>query len=144
MNKAQLLSQLYIRESSGKKLVLPTQMIMDSVDPIMFQEWQNRKRELVPIDAADTHWIKTCTEGYITEVVFHADGTLHEYRLFDRFETKGTWFLADGILYVEIIKGENRYSFGVVGNANVNIHSAVEHKNGELHSYLKLAQVKPN
>lgn len=144
MNKAQLLSQLYLRESSTKKLATLTQEIQDSVDPIMFQQWQNRKRELVPIDVADTHWIKTCTEGYITEVVFQADGTVNEYRLFDRFETKGTWFLADGILHVEIIKGDNRYSFDVVGNADINIHSAVEHKNDELHSYLKLAQIKPN
>lgn len=82
MNKAPLLSQLYLRESSIKKLALPTQEILDSVDPIMFQEWQNSKRELVLVDIADTHWIKTCTEGYITEVVFQGDGTLNEYRLF--------------------------------------------------------------
>ncbi|MGR5285269.1 hypothetical protein ACP3V5_08120 [Vibrio maritimus] len=144
MNKAQLLSQLYLRESSIKKLALPTQEILDSVDPIMFQEWQNSKRELVPLDVADTHWIKTCTKGYITEVVFQGDGTLNEYRLFDRFETRGTWFLADGILHVKIVKGNNRYSFGVVGNADVNIHSAIEHKNDELHAYLKLAQIKPH
>ncbi|GMQ49155.1 hypothetical protein [Vibrio sp. 10N] len=144
MTKNQLLSQLFLRESHTKKLALPTQESLDTVDPIMFQEWQNSKREFVPIDVANTHWIKTCTEGYITEVVFHADGTLNEYRLFDRFETQGTWLLADGILHVEIIKGDNRYSFGVVGNADVNIHSAIEHKNDELHSYLKLAQIKPN
>lgn len=62
----------------------------------------------------------------------------------DCFETRGTWFLADGILHVKIVKGNNRYSFGVVGNADVNIHSAVEHKNEELHAYLKLAQIKPH
>ncbi len=144
MIKELLLTQLFFRESHTNKLVSPTSDALGSIDPIMFQEWQNSKRELVLVDVADTHWIKTCTEGYITEVVFHADGTLKEYRLFDRFETKGTWFLADGILHVEIIKGENRYSFGVVGNADINIHSAVEHKNDELHSYLKLVQIKPN
>jgi hypothetical protein len=144
MSKEQILAQLFFRESQTRKLVIPTPESLDTIDPVMFQEWQNSIRELVFVDVADTHWIKTCTEGYITEVVFHADGTLNEYRLFDRFETRGTWFLAEGILHVEIIKGENRYSFGVVGNVGVNIHSAVEHKNDELHSYLKLAQIKPN
>lgn len=144
MTKEQLLTQLFFRESHTNKLVSPTSDALGSIDPIVFQEWQNSKRELVLMDVADTHWIKTCTEGYVTEVVFHADGALNEYRLFDRFETQGTWFLADGILHVEIIKGENRYSFGVVGSVDVNIHSAVEHKNDELHSYLKLAQIKPN
>lgn len=144
MNKQQILAQLFFRESHTRKLVIPTPKSLDTIDPIMFQEWQSNKREFVLVDVADTHWIKTCTEGYITEVVFHADGTLNEYRLFDRFETYGKWSLVEGILHVEIIKGDNRYSFGVVGNADINVHSAIEHKNNEQHSYLKLAQIKPN
>jgi hypothetical protein len=93
-------------------------------------------------DIEDCHWIKSCSEGYITEVIFHRDGRLTEYRLFDRFETQGNWKLDNGILKADIIKAENRYTFNVIGNANINIHSAVELKNNELHSYLKLAQVK--
>jgi hypothetical protein len=62
--------------------------------------------------------------------------------LFDRFETQGHWLLKSGLLQVEINKGDNRYQFDVVACKDLNIHSAVEYKNQELHSYLKLVQVK--
>ena len=73
---------------------------------------------------------------------FKADGTLTEYRLFDRFKTVGQWQLKGGLLHVEITKSDNRYQFAVVARADLNIHSAVEHKNGDLHSYLKLVQAE--
>ncbi|PKG38594.1 hypothetical protein [Psychromonas sp. Urea-02u-13] len=74
--------------------------------------------------------------------MFNQDGTLNEYRLFDRYETQGTWVLSGGLLEVDIIKAGNHYCFTIVANAKLNIHSAVEHKNSELHSYLKFAQIK--
>ncbi|MEZ8385036.1 hypothetical protein AB6C98_15345, partial [Vibrio splendidus] len=100
------------------------------------------KRDFTVSDIESRVWVKSCPGGYITEVHFNADGSLIEYRLFDRFETTGQWQLKDGLLHVEILKGDNRYQFAVVARADLNIHSAVEYKNGELHSYLKLVQAE--
>ncbi|KZX70009.1 hypothetical protein A3712_09610 [Vibrio sp. HI00D65] len=61
---------------------------------------------------------------------------------FNRFKTVGRWQLKDGLLHAEITKGDNRYEFAVVARADLNIHSAVEYKNGELHLYLKLVQAE--
>lgn len=148
MNKEETLLQLFMRESPESEL-----FSLDSFDLTVsenatvlkseaFIEWAKTKRDLEHNDVATTHWIKTCTEGYITEVIFHKEGTLNEYRLFDRFPTQGFWYLTDGILKVEISKNENTYCFSVVGNAELNIHSAVEYKNNQLHAFLKLAQIK--
>ncbi|MDA0130672.1 hypothetical protein OH458_21650 [Vibrio sp. MarTm2] len=142
MKNERLLAQLFVRESHIQQLISQDKVGLDVLEMSEFKAWLGGKRAILVSDVADTHWIKTCTGGYITEVVFHSDGTLNEYRLFDRFETKGIWSLQHGALSVEIFKGDNTYSFGVVGNSELNIHSAVEHKNGELHSYLKLSQVK--
>lgn len=141
MDKALVLHQLFLRENDDPQLVDVNQASLEAFDNQKYQSWLSGKRALELQDVADSRWIKTCTGGYITEVIFNANGTLEEYRLFDRFKTSGSWVLRDGILSVEIRKGENRYTFNVVGNKSVNIHSAVEYKNNVLHSYLKLAQI---
>jgi hypothetical protein len=135
------LKQLYWRESKEQLVDLHEVDDLD-IDSADLEQWQRCKRAISESDVSNSHWIKTCTGGYITEVCFHSDGTLEEFRLFDRFATKGCWKVEDGLLNVDIYKGENHYHFSVVGNGEINIHSAVEYKNGELHSYLKLAQVK--
>ncbi|MCJ2376123.1 hypothetical protein LNL84_04675 [Vibrio sp. ZSDZ34] len=134
--------QLFHREHGSKSLYPIFQLSPNELHSNDYQHWLSEKRALVLGDIEDCHWIKSCSGGYVTEVIFHRDGRLTEYRLFDRFETQGNWKLDNGILKAEIIKAENRYTFNVIGNANINIHSAVELKNNELHSYLKLAQVK--
>jgi hypothetical protein len=142
MDKRALLQQLYLRECQTKELVDITEIPQELSQLMDYTQWLESKRDIEIEDVKDTHWIKTCTGGYITELVFHSDGSLEEFRLFDRFETKGQWRLDDGVLLVEIHKGSNKYNLAVIGNAKINIHSAVELKNDELHSYLKLAQIK--
>lgn len=142
MNLNQKKLQLFTREQD-----LGTLLPSESLDEKMaksaeYANWLATKREINVGDIADTHWIKTCTAGYITEVIFHANGQLDEFRLFDRFHTRGKWQLTDGVLQVWIIKNDNQYHFTVIGNRLVNIHSAIEYKNDDIHSYLKLAQVK--
>ncbi|MFM2590191.1 hypothetical protein [Vibrio sp. TBV020] len=142
MNKSALLKQLYLRECQNNELVEISQTALERVNSLDYQAWLETKRDIEIEDVENTHWIKTCTGGYITEVAFFAGGTLEEFRLFDRFKTTGMWDLKDGVLSVEIHKGDNRYNLVVIGNGQINIHSAIELKNDELHSYLKLAQVK--
>lgn len=140
--KQQTLLQLYCREQTDQPLISRTDVNIALYDSEAFLAWRETKRDFVINDIENRVWVKSCSGGYITEVHFHNDGTLNEYRLFDRFETKGHWYLKEGLLHVEIIKGDNRYQFAVVANGDLNIHSAVEYKNEELHSYLKLAQVE--
>lgn len=144
MNNQTVLLQLFMRESDScqNRLLSEIELDYSLENGLPFKRWLAEKRQIVQEDVANTHWIKICTGGYITEVQFHKDGTLDEYRLFDRFATSGTWLLEDGILHVSINKGDNTYTFAVVGNSALNIHSAVEHKNSAIHSYLKLAQIK--
>ena len=138
----QILLQLYCREQTDQPLISRADLDTSLYDSEEYLNWRVTKRDFVIRDIENRVWVKSCPGGYITEVHFHADGTLNEYRLFDRFETKGHWYLKDGLLHVEIIKGDNRYQFAVVANGDLNIHSAVEYKNDELHSYLKLVQVE--
>lgn len=144
MNNQTALLQLFMRESDScqNRLLSERKLDYSLENSLPFKRWLAEKRHIVEEDVENTHWIKTCTGGYITEVQFHKDGTLDEYRLFDRFATSGTWLLEDGILHVSIKKGDNTYTFAVVGHGALNIHSAVEHKNRDIHSYLKLAQIK--
>tara|TARA_Y100001956_G_C4102944_1_gene178565 strand:+ start:937 stop:1389 length:453 start_codon:yes stop_codon:yes gene_type:complete len=137
-----ILKQLFLRETGKQSLV--TQMKADSaaLNALDYQTWCDSKRKFLHQEVADSHWIKTCTAGYVTEVHFLEDGSLIEHRLFDRYQTKGRWHIDQGCVMVEIEKEANRYTFAIVANDEINIHSAVEHKNGALHSYLKLAQVK--
>ncbi|MGR5558518.1 hypothetical protein ACQKQC_19785 [Vibrio fortis] len=138
----QILLQLYCREQTDLLLISRADLDTSLYDSEEYLNWRVTKRDFVISDIENRVWVKSCPGGYITEVHFHADGTLNEYRLFDRFETKGYWYLKYGLLHVEIIKGDNRYQFAVVANGDLNIHSAVEYKNEELHSYLKLVQVE--
>ncbi|WP_146489903.1 hypothetical protein [Vibrio sp. T20] len=140
--KQQILLQLYCREQTDQPLIPRTDLDIDLYDSEAFLVWRATKRDFVISDIENRVWVKSCPGGYITEVHFKADGTLTEYRLFDRFKTVGQWQLKDGLLHVEITKGDNRYQFAVVARADLNIHSAVEHKNGDLHSYLKLVQAE--
>ena len=140
--KQQILLQLYCREQTDQPLIPRTDLDIDLYDSEAFLVWRATKRDFVVSDIENRVWVKSCPGGYITEVHFKADGTLTEYRLFDRFKTVGQWQLKDGLLHVEITKGDNRYQFAVVARADLNIHSAVEHKNGDLDSYLKLVQAE--
>ena len=134
--------QLFYQEVKSLHLVERDALDLELINTEAYRVWYAGKGTLGRADVVDTHWVKTCAEGYVTEVVFHADGTLNEYRLFDRFATAGTWSLDNGLLNLIIRKGENTYTSCVVGNGQINIHSAIEYKNGLLHAYLKLIQVK--
>lgn len=134
--------QLFMREKESGTLLPTEKLNLEVVNSDEYINWLSTKREIILDDIADTHWIKTCTAGYITEVIFHANGQVDEFRLFDRFHTHGRWQLTSGVLQVWIVKENNEYHFNILGNQNVNIHSAIEYKNDEIHSYLKLAQVK--
>ncbi|MEZ8783064.1 hypothetical protein AB6D77_10450 [Vibrio splendidus] len=138
----QILLQLYCREQTELPLISRIDLGIGLYDNEGFLAWRDTKRDFTVSDIESRVWVKSCPGGYITEVHFNADGSLTEYRLFDRFETTGQWQLADGLLHVEILKGDNRYLFAVVARVDLNIHSAVEYKNGELHSYLKLVQAE--
>ncbi len=142
MNKSEILAQLFMREGKNEKLVPLSDIDSDISSSDEYNSWINGKREFLVSDVANSHWIKTCTGGYITEVIFHAGGTLDEYTLFDRVHTSGKWLLEEGLLKIEIHSDDNRYNLNVVACRSINIHSAIEYENGELHSYLKLSQVK--
>jgi hypothetical protein len=141
-NNQQTLLQLYCREQQDQTLLSKHDLDSELSESADYLKWCESKRNFVEEDVFGRTWVKSCPAGYITEVHFHSDGSLTEYRLFDRFETQGNWLLKSGLLQVEINKGDNRYQFDVVACKDLNIHSAVEYKNQELHSYLKLVQVE--
>lgn len=138
------LLQLYFRESDRVRL-----LDMDALPELSPQqqaamhEWLATKRNFSSGEITSQHWIKTCSAGFVTELILHPDGSLDEFALFNRMHAKGHWQLVDGMIELEIDNGENRYHSAVVANKNTNIHSAIEYKNGQLHSYLKLAQTRP-
>ncbi|KXF82375.1 hypothetical protein [Enterovibrio coralii] len=136
--------QLFMRESkTAAMLTLDKLPDVSDVDAIALFDWMASKRSFSASELKGHRYIKTCSAGYITELCLNDDGTLDEYTLFNRLPTVGTWKLEQGILELEIRKGDNTYHSRVIANKAVNIHSAIEYKNGELHSYLKLAQVMP-
>ncbi|WP_028021662.1 hypothetical protein [Enterovibrio calviensis] len=136
--------QLFMRESDTAAMLdidrLPD---VSDVDAIALFDWMSSKRSFSTADVSGQRWIKTCSAGYITELFLHTDGSLEEFTLFNRLPTKGSWKLEQGVLDIEIFKGSNTYRSRVIANKSVNIHSAIEYKNGELHSYLKLAHIMP-
>ncbi|WP_394208855.1 hypothetical protein [Enterovibrio calviensis] len=136
--------QLFMRES-GTAAMLDTEQLPDvsDVDAIALFDWMASKRSFSTSEVRGQRWIKSCSAGYITELLLHADGSLEEHTLFNRLPTTGCWKLEQGVLDIEITKGSNKYRSRVIANKSVNIHSAIEYKNNELHSYLKLAQVMP-
>ncbi|MCP3701037.1 MAG: hypothetical protein GY920_21470 [Aliivibrio sp.] len=140
--KKAVLQQLFLREVNGAPITERNELSHCTITETEFAMWEGEKRDFSFDEAFESHWIKTCTAGYITELIFKADGSLTEFTLFNRLKTVGHWVLDEGLLYVSIFKGENQYDFIIVANDKVNIHSAIEYKNGELHSYLKLAQTR--
>ncbi|RXJ71898.1 hypothetical protein CS022_19275 [Veronia nyctiphanis] len=138
------LLQLYFRESETAAFIDHTDLpALSDQDMPGFFGWMASKRHFQSEDVSGQSYIKTCSAGYVTEITFNADGTLAEFTLFNRFPTKGQWRIEQGALEIEIEKGSNRYHARVIANKYSNIHSAIEYKNGGLHAYLKLAQVKP-
>lgn len=136
--------QLFLRES-GTAAMLDIEQLPDvsDVDAIALFDWMSSKRSFSVSEVKGQRWIKTCSAGYVTELLLKEDGTLEEFTLFNRLPTKGWWKLEQGVLDLEIVKHDNTYRSRVIANKSVNIHSAIEYKNDELHSYLKLAQVMP-
>ncbi|WP_325895115.1 hypothetical protein [Grimontia sp. NTOU-MAR1] len=136
--------QLFLRES-GTAAMLNIEQLPDvsDVDAIALFDWMSSKRSFSASEVKGHRWIKTCSAGYVTELLLNEDGTLEEFTLFNRLLTKGWWKLEQGVLDLEIVKNDNTYRSRVIANKSVNIHSAIEYKNGALHSYLKLAQVMP-
>ncbi|WP_394134457.1 hypothetical protein [Aliivibrio fischeri] len=141
-SKKAVLQQLFLREVKGAPIVERHELSSCDISETELATWFRQKRDFSFDEIFESHWIKTCTAGYITELIFSQNGSLIEYTLFERLKTVGHWELIDGLLYISIFKNENQYDFVVVANSSVNIHSAIEYKNNELHSYLKLAQTK--
>ncbi|EHN69808.1 hypothetical protein [Aliivibrio fischeri] len=141
-NKEAVLQQLFLREVKGVPIVERNELSHCDIQEKEFVTWGQQKRDFSFDEIFESHWVKTCTAGYITELIFSQNGSLIEFTLFDRLKTVGHWELIDGLLYISIFKNENQYDFVVVANSSVNIHSAIEYKNNELHSYLKLAQTR--
>ncbi|KAB2824779.1 hypothetical protein [Aliivibrio finisterrensis] len=142
LDKDQILLQLFYREIKETSIIDKSALDGGEFVDNEYKKWLATKREFQLPEIYDAHWIKSCTAGYITELIFTKNGSLTEFTLFDRLKTVGHWVLDDGLLYVSIFKGENQYDFVIVANSSVNIHSAIEYKNDELHSYLKLAQTR--
>ncbi|MGR5236001.1 hypothetical protein [Vibrio alfacsensis] len=133
--------QLYLRETEGAPIKDTADLEASLADAERFLKWKANKRDIRLEEVTDRCWIKSCTGGYITEVHLHAHGSLDEYTLFDSLHTTGHWELEEGVLHITIHKGSNTYQLSVVGSCRPAIHSAIEYKNGEIHSYLKLAPV---
>ncbi|MCK6264580.1 hypothetical protein KP803_14970 [Vibrio sp. ZSDE26] len=138
MNKEQVYLQLFHRECIASPSIERADVQAEWAQRDEYLKWKESKADISHEEVIESAWIKTCTEGYITEVLFAQDGTLNEFKLFDRLHTTGQWELLDGMLSVSINKGDNRYQFLVVGSSLNSIYSAVEYKNDEIHSYLKL------
>ncbi|UTV30311.1 hypothetical protein [Photobacterium atrarenae] len=142
--KQHQLLQLFLRESERVRLVdlsaLPT---LDDSEHQYMQHWLATKRPFSCEEVPVQHWLKTCSAGYVTEMIFHPDGTVEELGLFSRQKGTGTWQVNDGGLDIELRRGDDRYYFTVIANKQSSIHSAIEYKNHTLHSYLKLAQLHP-
>lgn len=142
--KTKQLLQLFFRESDRVRLFdLDTLPPLDAVEQQAMHAWLATKRHFQHDEITPQRWIKTCTAGYITELILHANGSLEEFTLFKRMKTTGEWQLVDGMIELTIHKGDNQYTCTIVAGLDSSIHSAIEYKNGELHSYLKLVQTRP-
>jgi hypothetical protein len=142
------LIQLFWREQEEQVLVdindeTVRQRIEDCRNSPEFKKWLATRRIFALEEVADTVWVKTCTAGYITELHLHKDGTAEEYTLFSRKLVPGTWQLTDGQIEVTLAADDHRYRFAVIANAKSSIHAAVEYCDNDIHSYLKIMQLKP-
>lgn len=144
MNTDALITQLFYYEEGGELLPQDQLPALNKLGQTRFNDWIDRKRTFLPEEVYSQHWIKSCSKGYITELILHKDGSLEEYTLFERMKTVGNWTLNEGILELEIRKKENVYTSSVIADWEAPIHSAIEYKNGELHAYLKLVQALPH
>ena len=138
------LLQLFLRESDRVRLLeLDALPELNPQQQAAMHDWLATKRNFSLDEITSQHWIKTCSAGYVTELILYPDGCLEELALFNRMRATGSWKLVDGMIELEIDRGEDRYRSAVIANKPNNIHSAIEYKNGKLHSYLKLAQTRP-
>ncbi len=144
MNTDALITQLFLYEESGNLVPLDSLPKLNDTGIVRFNNWIDSKRTFLPEEITSQHWIKSCSKGYITELIFHDNGSLDEYTLFERLKTTGRWVLNDGILELEIRKDDNVYKSSVIAHWEAPMHSAVEYKNDELHAYLKLVQTRPH
>ncbi|MEJ2764783.1 hypothetical protein VV869_12575 [Photobacterium sp. MCCC 1A19761] len=138
------LLQLYLRESERVRLVdLPALPALDVQEQADMAHWLATKRQFSEAEVPAQPWLKTCSAGHVTELVFHPDGSVRETALFQRQQGTGTWQVTDGVLEIALHRGDDRYDFSVIANKQSSLHSAIEYKNHALHSYLKLAQMRP-
>ena len=138
ISKEQSYLQLFFRECISAPAMEVDELDQKWLNSDEYKEWLGTKSDITLAEVIESVWIKSCTAGYVTEVHFASDGTLNEYKLFDRLATTGHWTLNEGVLRVAIQKGDNQYQFGVIGSHMNSIYSAIEYKNDQLHSYLKL------
>ncbi|MGF1695490.1 hypothetical protein L4C54_07450 [Vibrio lamellibrachiae] len=138
MTKEQIYLQLFHRESISSPAIDVDAVDRQWLEREEYEQWLGTKSDIQKNEVLESLWIKSCTGGYITELNLKSDGTLDEFKLFDRLHTTGEWVLVDGMLTISIVKGDNRYQFNVIGSSENSIYSAIEYKNGELHSYLKV------
>ncbi len=142
-----LFQQLFVYESTQNLVDIPELPVSDAGvlldSDVDFQGWLDDRRPFDVSEITSQQWIKVCPFGYITELTLLPNGGLEEQHLFKSIRCQGRWSLQGGILRLEIEKGENRYHIDVVANKKSRIHCAIEYKNKELHSYLKVTQVAP-
>lgn len=137
------LLQLFYRESDRVRLLeLDTLPEPTGEERKVMQDWLATKRSFTVDEIATQAWVKTCCAGNTTEIYLHPDGSLEEYALFKRTRATGEWQLKDGLLTLAIQKDGDRYVSTVVANKLSSIHSAIEAKNGQVYSYLKVAQTR--
>ncbi|MGF1727101.1 hypothetical protein [Photobacterium nomapromontoriensis] len=142
--KTKQLLQLFYRESDRARLFdLEALPPLDTVEEQAMLVWLATKRHFQHDEIASQRWVKTCSAGYITELILHANGSLEEFTLFKRMKTTGEWQLIDGMIELTINKDNNQYKSNIVASLGSSIHAAIEYKNGALHSYLKLVQARP-
>ncbi len=100
----QILLQLYCREQTEQYVNSSSWSRHRIYDSETFLAWRETKRDFVVRDIENRVWVKSCPAGYITEVHFKGDGTLTEYRLFDRFKTVGRWQLKTAYCTLRLLK----------------------------------------
>ncbi|WNO11007.1 hypothetical protein [Teredinibacter sp. KSP-S5-2] len=144
MNSDNILTQLFFYEESNELVAIENLPPLNDTGLTRYNDWIEGKRTFALEEICTQHWIKTCSAGYITEVIFHPDGSLEEFTLFERNKTTGQWFLEEGILHLEIRKNESLYKSAVIADWSSPIHTAIEYKDDELHSYLKVIQTRPH
>ncbi|WP_413112486.1 hypothetical protein [Thaumasiovibrio sp. DFM-14] len=138
-----VLLQMYCFETLGKLFDIEQLPALTAAQQADYQLWVTQRRAMSSDEVPFQQWLKVCPAGYITEMVLYPDGRLEEQHLFKPIRCKGDWLVRDGHLFLSIDKGKNHYTIEVVAKKDSAIHCAIEYKNRELHSYLKVIQAKP-